>query len=106
MENITNATIVSLSVVPALPPPPPRPPVLPPRYENTTDEDGDTVQTILETIQTVMPPPLAVDVTESTDDDGEVHVDFVIPSEMRVTMEPLTQVQISSLFWIIQVHVQ
>lgn len=82
--------MVSLSVVPALPPPPPSPPILPPRYENITDKEGDPV--IIEEIQLATPPTLAVDVSNGTSDTGDVSIDFVIPSEMRVTMEPHQQV--------------
>ena len=89
LENITNATVISLSVVPALPPPPPSPPIIPPLYENTTDEEGDL--TILETIQTVTPPPLAVE-NGGENEDGDLLIEFVIPTEMRVTMEPHPQV--------------
>ena len=89
LENITNATIIGLSVVPALPPPPPHPPVVPPRYENATDEEGDPV--IIETIPVVTPPPLSVEVNSGANDEA-VSVDFVIPTEMLVTVEPYPQV--------------
>lgn len=87
MENITNATVIGLSVVPAVPPPPPTPPTLPPRYENTTTEDEGI--TVIETIQIATPPPLPV---EPSNGEGEISIDFVIPAEMRVTMEPPPQV--------------
>ena len=87
LENVTNATVIGLSVVPALPPPPPTPPIIPPSYENSTDEEGDPI--IIETIPVAPPPPLVVEETESTE---EVSIEFVIPAEMRVTMEPHAQV--------------
>ena len=83
IENITNASVIGLSVVPAVPPAPPTPPSLPPLYENTTLEDQGI--TVVETVEIVPPPPLPV---EPSSGDGEVSIDFVIPTEMRVTMEP------------------
>ena len=70
-------------MVPAVPPAPPTPPSLPPLYENTTLKDQGI--TVVETIEIVPPPPLPV---EPSSGDGEVSIDFVIPTEMRVTMEP------------------
>lgn len=79
IENVTNATVTSLSVVPAIPPPPPEVPVIPPQYENATDEDGDPVVTPVDDIVTPSPP---------IDTDGQDSIKFVIPDDMRVTEEP------------------
>ena len=87
LENITNATVIGLSVVPALPPPPPSPPVIPPSYENSTDEEGDPV--IIVTTPVAPLPPLVVEQTNNTE---KVSIEFVIPADMRVTMEPHPQV--------------
>lgn len=84
MENITNATVIGLSVVPAAPPSPPTPPSLPPPYENTTVEDQDI--TVVEILPIVPSPPLPVEPSDVGG--GEISVDFVIPTEMLVTMEP------------------
>ena len=75
-------------MVPAVPPTPPTPPSLPPLYRNTTLEDQGI--TVIETIQVVPPPPLPV---EPSNGDGEI--DFVIPTEMWVTMEPHPLVSIT-----------
>ena len=76
--------MIGLSVVPAVPPSPPTPPSLPPLYENTTVEDQDI--TVVEIIPIVPPPPLPVEPSDAGS--GEISIDFVIPTEMRVTMEP------------------
>ena len=79
-------------MVPAVPPSPPTPPSLPPLYQNTTLEIQGI--TVIETIQIVPPPPLPV---EPSNGDGEISIDFVIPTEMRVTMEPHPLVSIGDL---------
>ena len=92
MENITNATVIGLSVVPAVPPALPTPPSLPPLYENTTAEDQGI--TIIETVQVVPPPPLPVEPSDPGGD-GEISINFIIPTEMRVTREPYPLVSIT-----------
>lgn len=91
-ENITNATVLGVSVVPALPPPPPQPPVVPPAFQNATNEDGESVIIQLEEI---ILPTL---VTEPTNNTGTEIVNFIVPSIMRVTMEPHPQVRVHSFF--------
>lgn len=80
-ENITNATVLDLSVLPAMPLAPPQPPVVPPDFE-------DTVTTDMIPEEVVVPPPLAV----SPASPSEEEIVFVLPSSMRVTMEPSPQV--------------
>ena len=89
IENVTNATVTSLAVVPAIPPPPPEIPVIPPRYENATDEEGDPV---IPPVDEIVTPPPIVSVTD--DDDGQKTINFIIPSEMIVTREPYETVSI------------
>lgn len=77
--------MIGVSVVPAVPPPPPIPPVIPPSYENSTDEDGDPL--IIDTVPAPVVPTLVV--VRNSD---ETSVDFIVPVEMQVTMEPHSQV--------------
>lgn len=79
--------MLGLSVIPALPPPPPEPPVIPPTFENATDEDGDPIVVQLEEVTV---PTLVLEPAES---DEEPVINFVFPSSMRVTMEPLLEVR-------------
>ena len=87
IANITNATVTGLSVVPATPPPSPPSPVIPPIYENVTTDEGDPV--IIPIDEVIDVPTIATPETNDTTVDSTVTIDFVIPSEMRVTMEPL-----------------
>lgn len=82
-ENITNATVLGLSVVPSLPPPPPQPPVVPPAYQNVSDD------IVIIQPEEVAPPII---IAQATNDTGEPVIDFVFPASMRVTMEPHTEV--------------
>ena len=88
---MTNSTVVGLSVIPATPPPAPVLPVVPPAFENSTDEEGggSVIEEIIEELleETVTLPPLVVEGEE-----GEGVIEFVIPTEMRVSMEPLQEV--------------
>lgn len=79
-EIITNATILGLSVLPAIPIPPPQPPVVPPDFEDAVMEDLLTDEVII--------PPLAAQPTNPSTEE----IQFVFPSSMRVTMEPHPQV--------------
>ncbi len=81
--NVTNATVTGLSVVPATHPPSPIPPVIPPVYENATTDEGDLVITPVEESSTV-----ATGSPGENSTDTMVTIDFVIPTEMRVTLEP------------------
>ncbi len=84
--NVTNATVTGLSVVPATPPPSPIPPVIPPVYENATTDEGDPVITPVEDI--IESPTVATGSPGENSTDTMVTIDFVIPTEMRVTLEP------------------
>ena len=92
--NITNATVTGLTVVPATPPPSPPPPVLPPVYENVTTDEGDLV--IIPIDEVIDLPTIATPGTNDTSEDSTVTIDFVIPSEMRVTKEPEPVVSLHS----------
>ncbi len=83
--NVTNATVTGLSVVPATPPPSPIPPVIPPVYENATTDEGDPV--IIPVEEIIESPTVATGSGENSTD-TTVTIDFVIPTEMRVTLEP------------------
>ena len=90
IANITNATVIGLSVVPATPPPSPLPPVVPPVYENATTDEGDPVIIPIDDIIIEL-PTIVAETTEGSgagDDSVDVEINFVLPTEMRVTMEP------------------
>lgn len=87
-ENITNATVSGVSVIPALPPPPPEPPVVPPAFQNATEEGG-----VIVTLDEVIVPNLVGRPNNTGDADNELVINFVFPSDMRVTMEPNPQVR-------------
>lgn len=65
--------------------------MIPPRYENATDEDGDPVVISVDDI--VTPPPIVV-VRDDDGDSGKETINFVIPSDMRVTQEPFEKVNL------------
>ena len=77
-------------MVPAVPPPPPQPPVIPPAFQNVSEEEGGDVIVQLDPVTI---PPLNSEPDNTTGStDGNTPINFVIPSSMRVTMEPQTQV--------------
>ncbi len=84
--NVTNATVTGLSVIPATHPPSPIPPVIPPVYENATTDEGDLVITPVEEI--IESSTVATGSPGENSTDTMVTIDFVIPTEMRVTLEP------------------
>ncbi len=90
--NVTNATVTGLSVIPATPPPSPPPPVIPPDYENVTTDEGDPI--VIPVDEIIEPPTMN---PASGDNDTIVAIDFVIPSEMIVTMEPSEMVGVPIL---------
>lgn len=86
-ENLTNATVVSMSVIPALPPPPPQLPVIPPLYQNITNEAGNTLEKKVD---------IAVDEVLNNNNlrSNEEVINCVIPSSIRVSMQPHAEVSI------------
>lgn len=81
-SELENVTVTGVTVVPATPPAPPTPPVIPPDYENITEEANVTI-TVVEEPPTTPPPPV---------EEEEEEVVYTIPTEMRVTMEPWEEV--------------
>ena len=92
--------MIGLSVVPATPPPSPLPPVVPPVYENATTDDGDPVIIAIDDIIIEL-PTIVAETTEGSgagDDSVDVEINFVLPTEMRVTMEPQEVVSTCSTY--------
>ncbi len=84
---VENATIAGVTVVPASPPAPPTPPIIPPNYENTTSQSNVTLATLKEPPTN---PPVFAGAPEKEGEEKEV--DYTIPVNMRVIVEPLEKV--------------
>ena len=63
--------------------------MIPPMFENATDEDGEPIVVQPEEVTV---PTLVLE-TAGNDSDEEPVINFVFPSSMRVTMEPLPEVK-------------
>ena len=80
--DIKNASIVGLTVIPASLPSQPSLPVIPPQFENITDNSNVTLASVTK-------PPVPVN---GINRGKQNEIKFVIPSELVVSMEPHIQV--------------
>ena len=92
-------------MTPAIPPTPPPTPIIPPAYENTTavnenDTSAEILKQIIEAVEIVeemieQSTPNPIFASNNTNDAGEpIVLDFSIPADMRVTLEPQTTVSL------------
>ena len=81
--NLMNASIVAISVIPASSPAVPIVPVIPPKFENITEDSNITITMVEEPI---------IDEEEPTGGVNNGVIKFTIPSELTVSMEPHEEV--------------
>lgn len=81
--DIKNASIVGLTVIPASLPSQPSLPVIPPQFENITDNSNVTLASVTK-------PSVPVNGIINRGKQNEIK--FVVPSELVVSMEPHIQV--------------